>query len=155
MQKSEKWKEELDTLAHIIHKIQLDQSIKWGAEVFSYNGKNVVSFGGFKNYFTLWFYNGVFLKDKYKVLINAQEGKTKSLRQWRFTSKAEIDEMKILEYVLEAIEVEKKGLKIKPDKFEPMPLPYLLENTFKELQSLKKAFENLTPGKQKENILYQ
>ena len=40
----------------------------------------------------------------------AQDGKTKSLRQWRFKSKNEIDENRILEYIIEAIEVEKKVL---------------------------------------------
>jgi len=61
----------------------------------TYNGKGMWSInGGFKNYFTIWFYNGVFLKDKYKLLVTASEGKTKSLRQWRFTSMDEIDEKK-------------------------------------------------------------
>ena len=77
MQNNNKWTEELEMLSNIISEMPLEKSVKWGAEVFTYNGKNVVSYGGFKNYFTIWFYNGVFLKDKYKVLVNAQEGKTK------------------------------------------------------------------------------
>ena len=108
MQNNKQWAEELESLASIINKLPLEKTIKWGAEVFTYNGKNVVSYGGFKNYFMLWFFNGVFLEDKYKVLINAQEGKTKSLRQWRFTSITEIDENKITEYINEAIEIEKE-----------------------------------------------
>ena len=154
MQNSTQWKEELGLIASIFNKTLLEKSIKWGAEVFTSNGKNVVSYGGFKNYFTIWFYNGVFLKDKYKVLVNAQEGKTKSLRQWRFTSIEEIDENKILEYINEAIEVEKKGFKIKPQKFAPVPLPQLLADAFKKDKALKAAFENFTPGKQKEYIIY-
>lgn len=99
MQHNSQWTEELEMLAAIIATMPLEKAIKWGAEVFTYNGKNVVSYGGFKNYCTIWFYNGVFLEDKYKVLVNAQEGKTKSLRQWRFSSKADIDEQKIQEYI--------------------------------------------------------
>src|SRR4030066_2126314 len=117
MQNIEHWTKELEITAAIIAKAPLNKSKKWGADVFTFNGKNVVSYGGFKNYFAIWFYNGVFLKDKYKVLINAQEMKTKSLRQWRFKSIEEIDEKKILEYINEAIEIEKKGLKIMPEKF--------------------------------------
>ncbi len=154
MQNDTQWENELALIASIIDKTPLDKSIKWGAEVFTYNGKNVVSYGGFKNFFSLWFYNGVFLEDRYNVLVSAQEGKTKSLRQWRFTSKEEIDERKIVEYILEAIEVEKKGLKIKPEKFAPIPLPQLLENALKKDQVLKEAFEKLTPGKQKEYVVY-
>jgi len=154
MQSTKHWTLELAAVASLIAKAPLEKSIKWGAEVFTYNGKNVVSYGGFKNYFTIWFYNGVFLKDKYKVLINAQDGKTKSLRQWRFTSKEEIDEKKILEYISEAIEIEKKGLKIKPEKFQSVPLSQLLVDAFTVDKKLKTAFEKLTPGRQKEYILY-
>lgn len=154
MQNTEIWKKELAKIASIIAKSPLDKSIKWGAEVFTFNGKNVVSYGGFKNYFAIWFYNGVFLKDTYKVLINAQESKTKSLRQWRFTSIEEIDENKILEYISEAIEIEKKGLKIKPEKFKAVLPSQLLVDAFTADKNLKKAFEKLTPGKQKEYILY-
>jgi len=153
IQGDEQWAEELATLASIIAKAPLDKSIKWGAEVFTYNNKNVVSYGGFKNFFTIWFYNGVFLKDQYKVLIAATEGKTKSLRQWRFNSRTEIDENKILEYINEAIEIEKKGLKIKPEKFKPVPPPQLLMNAFAD-KNLLTAFGRLSPGKQKEYIVF-
>lgn len=154
MQNNNQWTEELELVASIINKLPLEKTIKWGAEVFTYNGKNVVSYGGFKNYFTIWFYNGVFMEDKYKVLVNAQEGKTKSLRQWRFTSISEIDEKKIAEYIYEAIKIEKKGLKIQPEKFVAIPVAEILETEFKTDKALKTAFEKLTPGKQKEYIVY-
>lgn len=154
MQNAGQWAEELGRIASIIAKAPLEKTIKWGAEVFTYNGKNVISYGGFKSYFTIWFYNGVFLKDKYNVLVNAQEGKTKSLRQWCFHSMEEIDKRKILEYIDEAIEVEQQGLKIKPEKFTSVPLPQLLAVALKNEENLKSAFGKLTPGRQKEYILY-
>lgn len=154
MQNNPTWTEELELVASIINKLPLEKTIKWGADVFTYNGKNVVSYGGFKNFFTLWFYNGVFMKDPYHVLVNAKEGKTKSLRQWRFTSIDEIDEKKITEYIKEAIEIEKKGLKIAPEKFVAIPVSELLQNEFQADINLKIAFEKLTPGKQKEYIVY-
>lgn len=154
MQKKEKWIKELAIIATIISKLSIEKTTKWGADVFTYNGKNVVSYGGFKNFFGIWFYNGVFLKDKYKVLVAAQS-KTKSLRQWRFTSKNEIDKKKITEYINEAIEIEKKGLKIKAEKFTPIPISELLETELNKDQNLKTNFEKLTPGKQKVYIVYQ
>lgn len=57
----ERWHKGLYVLSSIIGKMPLEKTIKWGSEVFTWNGKNVVSYGGFKNYFALWFYNGVFL----------------------------------------------------------------------------------------------
>jgi uncharacterized protein YdeI (YjbR/CyaY-like superfamily) len=154
MQDSEQWANELSMLASIIVKASLEKSIKWGSEVYTYQGKNVISYGGFRNYFALWFYNGVFLKDPYGVLVNAQEGKTKSLRQWRFTSSGEIDEKKILEYIEEAIEIENKGLKIQPARFLPVTPSDWFSQVLKKDKTLKAAFEKLTPGRQKEYILF-
>lgn len=148
------WQNELEILRSIIRKTSLTPEIKWGMEVFTWNGKHIVSYVGFKNFFSLWFYNGVFLNDKYNVLVNAQEGKTKALRQWRFTSASEIDEEKILEYITEAIENEKAGRVWKPEKSVDLELPDLMIAAFEQDQNLKSTFENLTPYKQKEYIEY-
>lgn len=59
-----------------------------------------------------------------------------------------------MEYINEAIEVEKKGLKIKPEKFKPVDLPEILKEAFNTNSDLEKAFKKLTPGKQKEHILF-
>jgi len=154
MDKINHWEKELNWLTEIIERTNLVKTIKWGSPVYTHNSKNIVSFGGFKNYFALWFYNGVFLKDPYKVLINAQEGKTKALRQWRFASMGEIDEKKILQYVNEAIRNSEEGKEIKPGKFKAVAVPGLLQKELDSDQELNSAFEKLTPGKQKEYNLY-
>jgi uncharacterized protein YdeI (YjbR/CyaY-like superfamily) len=122
---------------------------KWGGEVYTLNNKNVIGIGGFKNYFALWFFNGVFLKDEAKVLVNANEGVTKALRQWRFTSTAELDEKLILRYLNEAIANEKAGLSIKPEKKEAMQCDFF-QAALDKNTALKSALEKLTPFKQKE-----
>src|SRR5690554_4244958 len=110
------WEKEIETIRAIIAKTELEETVKWGAPVFTINGKNVVAYAGFKNYFALWFYNGVFLKDEAKVLVNAQENKTKALRQWRFEKGDDFDEKLLLRYIKEAIENEKQGKVWKPQK---------------------------------------
>ena len=65
--------------------------------------KNVIGIGACKSYSGIWFLNGVFLKDKQKKLINAQDGVTKALRQWRFSSVDEIEPELIKAYIDEAI----------------------------------------------------
>lgn len=152
MNKNNQWQEELKLIRSIIRQTELEEAIKWGTEVYTYAGKNVVSCGAFKNFLSLWFYNGVFLKDKYKVLVSAQEGKTKALRQWRFTSMDEIDEKKILEYILEAIENEKEGRVWRAEKSTASNIPEGLLTAFQNNQEMRKAFEKLTPYKQKEYI---
>ena len=53
------WAEELDMLKNILNKTPLVETTKWGAPTYTYNGKNVLGLGGFKNFFTIWFYKGV------------------------------------------------------------------------------------------------
>ncbi len=146
------WHEELAILKSIIKKTELKMAIKWGAEVFTHKGKNVVSYYGFKNYFAMWFYNGVFLQDKHKVLVNAQEDKTKALRQWRFTSKEDINEKLILEYIHEAIRNEDEGKVLKPEKSNELIIPKALLEAFKSDREFEKAFKMLPFFKQKEFV---
>lgn len=127
--KNHLWETELELLKDIISKTELVETTKWGGIVYTFNKRNVMGLGGFKDYFTIWFYDGVFLKDEQKLLINAQEGVTKNLRQWRFTSKGEINEKLILAYIAEAIENEKQGKISKPQKKESMVSTFLKMNS--------------------------
>ena len=151
--KNDIWIEELELLRAILVKTQLEVATKWGGEVYTFNGKNVIGIGGFKNYFTIWFFNGVFLKDPKKVLVNAQDGVTKALRQWRFYSKDDIDEKLILTYIHEAIENEKLGKKLAPVKKETILSDFFQKELNANLE-LKKGFEKLTPGRQREYLEY-
>jgi uncharacterized protein YdeI (YjbR/CyaY-like superfamily) len=149
------WETELDILKTIISKTTLIETNKWGGCVYVYNNKNVVGIGGFKNFFTLWFFNGAYLKDDKKRLVNANEGVTKSLRQWRFTSKDEIIESEILAYLQEAIDNEKEGKIIKPKKItEPIIIPAVFQKELDSDIQLKDAFLKFSPYKQKEFIEY-
>jgi uncharacterized protein YdeI (YjbR/CyaY-like superfamily) len=110
------WSEALALLRNIIVSTELEETLKWNAPVYTLNGKNVVGLGAFKHHFGIWFFNGVFLKDKRNLLVNAQEGKTKALRQMRFTSIDAIHEKSVTAYVKEAIENQKLGREIKADR---------------------------------------
>lgn len=149
--KTSQWAEELDLLKTIIAQTELEEMTKWGGPVYTINKKNVVGVGGFKSYVGIWFFNGVFLKDEKKVLVNANEGVTKALRQWRFSSKEELlkNEKFILQYINEAIANEKAGISQKPEKKEAI-VSELLNAEFKSDTKLKKAFEAFSPYKQRE-----
>lgn len=98
MQNESKWEHELALLKHILDSMPLEKATKWGADVYTYKGKNVVSYGGFKHHFALWFFNGVFLKDPHKLLC-ATSDNTKALRKMEFNNKAQINEAAIREYI--------------------------------------------------------
>jgi len=151
---NQQWKEAAEIVEQIINELPLTKEFKWGGDIYTYQGKNVVGYGGFKNHFAIWFYNGVFLEDKYNVLITASEGKTKALRQWRFSSSDEIEPDKIKTYIQEAIQTVIDGKEIKPEKSQTPVLAGILKKTLTQDKQLSEAFKKLTPGKQKEYILY-
>lgn len=141
----------LHILRNIMLSTELVETLKWSSPVYTINNKNVVGLGAFKNHFGIWFFNGVFLKDEKKLLVNAQEEKTKALRQMRFTSIKEIDKNIVLAYVMEAIENQKLGKEIKPDRAKKETvIPEELKKILDSNTNLKDAFQLLTPGKQRE-----
>ena len=115
LNKHQDWKKPLTKFREILLGTDLEETIKWGAPVYSLHGKNVVGTGAFKTYVGLWFFQGAFLKDPAGLLVNAQDGKTKALRQLRFTTKEEIDYDLVKKYIREAIQNQKAGKEIKPD----------------------------------------
>ncbi len=151
IEKQEKWSDALNMLRDIMISTQLEETLKWSIPTYCINGKNVIGLGAFKNHFGVWFFNGVFLKDRHNVLRNAQEGKTKAMRQLNFKSIDEIDKNIVLEYVKEAIENQKAGKEVKADRSKKaVVIPEELEAAIKANSDLKIAFESLTPGKQRE-----
>lgn len=137
-------------LRDLLNSTELEETVKWGAPVYTINGKNVVGLGAFKSYTGLWFFQGSLLKDPKKVLDSATEGQTKALRQWRFQSAKEIDPQLVLKYVHEAIENQKQNREIKAERDKPIVIPDELRQAFKNDPNLKAVFQALTKGKQRE-----
>ncbi|GAA4141046.1 hypothetical protein GCM10022216_20680 [Sphingobacterium kyonggiense] len=135
-------------------KSPLKKEFKWGSDVYTFQGKNVIGWGGFKDFFSLWFYNGVFLNDAEKVLVNASEGKTKALRQWRFKDVSEMNEKKILAYIEESVQTIRDGKEIKIERSAPREVTGILKEALNQNKEFHNAFDKLTPGKQKEYIEY-
>jgi len=146
------WIEEIVELREILILCGMEESIKWGAPVYSVNGKNIVGIGAFKSYFGIWFFQGALLKDEKNVLYNAQDGKTRAMLQWRFNSMGEINKPLVKEYVLEAIENQKKGLEIKQVKKSPPQIPSQFKLALEKDHNLKISFNELSPFKQREYI---
>ena len=138
----------------IISETELTATIKWNIPVYTLKGKNVIGLLGFKNYFGLWFYQGCYLKDNENLLINAQEGVTKALRQIRFKSMDEIDVAVVKAYIEESIENQKAGKELKPTRNVEFEVCEELASELKINTELRKSFHGLKPGKQKEYATY-
>ena len=144
------WEEELRQLHEMILTTDLKSEIKWGAPVYTLEGKNVVGLGAFKNHIGIWFFNGALLKDNTALLQNAQEGKTKALRQIRFQKGDDITTSALLPYIREAIQNQREGKVIKPVKIKTLVIPPELSKVLKSDKEMEKSFNHLSPGKQRE-----
>lgn len=147
-------KEELLILRDILLSAGLEETLKWGAPTYTYDGKNIAGIGAFKTYFGLWFFQGVLLTDPYRVLINAQKDKTRAQRQWRFQSKEEINPNQVLSYTLEAIENQKAGREIKPNLEKPVEIPPQLKDAFQNVSNLEKRYRALSLSKRRDYAEY-
>ncbi len=149
-------KDSLMLLRKVLASTELEEAIKWGGPVYTVKGKNVVGLGAFKSFVAIWFFQGALLRDENKVLVNAQEGKTKALRQWRFGTSREVEESiaSIRAYVQEAIENQKGGREIKPDRNKELVIPEELLQVFGERPNVKDAFQQLSLSRQRDYAEY-
>ncbi len=153
--KAGKWQSEFKKLREIALSTGLDEELKWGHPCYSLEGKNVFLMHGFKEYCALLFMKGALLKDPKGILIQ-QTKDVQAARQMRFTSLAEIKKLEpsIKAYMKEAIKVEKSGAKVEMKKTSQFEMPEEFEAALKANPKLKKAFTELTPGRQRGYLLY-
>src|SRR3984885_5312861 len=111
--KEGKWQEEFKKLRTILLECGLDEELKWGQACYTFQKTNIVLIHGFKEYCAFLFFKGALLKDAHGILIQQTEN-VQAARQIRFTNVREIVEMELIlkDYIQEAIEVEKAGLKV-------------------------------------------
>lgn len=148
------WHDEIARIRKILLATPLTEELKWGAPCYTFDGQNVVGVASFKSYFGLWFHQGALLRDEANVLINAQKGTTKALRQWRMSSAADIKVGVVKSYVKEAIQLVKDGRKIEPARNKPVVVPPELKTAFNKNAKAAKAFDKLRMGLQREYANY-
>ena len=149
------WQEETAQLRKIILSCELTEALKWGCPCYTHDTKNIVLIHVFKEYCALLFFKGSLLKDPAKVLIQQTEH-VQAARQMRFTNVKEIvaQTRTIKNYVYEAIEVERAGLKVALKKTKEFPMPAEFKKKLASTPKLKAAFAALTPGRQRGYLLF-
>lgn len=132
----------------------MKEECKWGKPTYTVNGKNVVIMQGFKEYFALGFFQGALLKDPKSLL--TQLGQVQAARVMKFTRAQDIaaKAATIKAYVREAIAVEKAGLRVERRKTSDFPVPEELTERFRKDPRFKRAFEALTPGRQRSYLYH-
>jgi len=150
----ERWKAEIVAMRRVLAGLPMKEECKWGKPTYTADGRNIVIMQGFKEYFGLGFFQGALLNDPEKVLV--QLGQVHAGRVMKFTSAKEIiaKAATIKAYVHEAIAVEKAGLRMKPNKTSDVPVPEELNERFRRDPRFKRAFEALTPGRQRSYLYH-
>lgn len=148
------FKKGISVLRELANKTEMEETYKWNFPVYTVNGKNVLGICAFKKHFGVWFFNGVFLSDLKSVLENAQEGKTKAMRHWKFEDEEEIDIPGVLAYMQEAVENQKKGLNLTPGQKKTLQIPKLLAGELSKSKALLSKFEAFSSYKQREFCEY-
>ena len=155
LEREDKWRAELAKLREILLASGLTEELKWGKPSYALDGKNVALIHGFKEYCAILFNKGALLSDPKGVLIQ-QTKNVQSARQIRFTSVHEVTKLAktVNAYLREAIEIERKGLKVQLKKTEDYERPAELDAALSSNARLKAAFAALTPGRQRGYIFH-
>ncbi|MCC6938265.1 MAG: YdeI family protein [Flavobacteriales bacterium] len=153
--KAGKWQQEQEKLRMILLDCGLEEEMKWGHPCYTLKKKNVVLIHAFKDYCALLFHKGALLKDDHGILIQ-QTRNVQAARQIRFTNLKEIVKLEriVKAYTHEAIEVEKAGLEVKLKPTAAFDMPEEFKNKLASIPALKKAFNALTPGRQRGYLLH-
>ena len=155
IQKTKKWQAEFEKLRAIILDANLTEEVKWGAPCYTLEGNNVVLIHGFKEYCAILFIKGVLLDDSLGILIQQTEN-VQSARQIRFSSMDDIDKMEsvLKTYILNAIEVEKSGVKVVNQNSNDLVFADEFKQKLSEVSGLQAAFDALTPGRKRAYNFY-
>ena len=150
----DRWDAEIAKMRRVLADLAMTEECKWGKPTYTVDGKNIVILQGFKEYFALGFFQGALLKDPKKVLV--QLGQVQAGRVMKFTSVKDIaaNTATIKAYVREAIAVEKAGLRVEKKRTADFPVPEELTERFRRDARFKRAFEALTPGRQRSYLYH-
>ena len=155
LNKEERWRPEMLELRRILLDCQLTEELKWGKPCYIYGKSNVVILYALKDFCGPGFFKGSLLIDEEEILVKPGEN-SQSVRYIKFTNTQQIIEKEAIlkAYIVQAIEVEKAGLKVDFKEKEELVFPGELQKKFDNNSALKAAFESLTPGRQREYNLY-
>jgi uncharacterized protein YdeI (YjbR/CyaY-like superfamily) len=145
-----RWKNEMRIIRAILLDCQLVECMKWRVPCYTFNNKNLFIIACFREFCALSFLKGSLLKDEQQLLISPGEA-SQSVKFMKFTNESGIEKLRdvIKQYIFEAIELEEKGVKVDKLASKEFELVIELQDELDKDKVLKKAFENLTIGRQR------
>ncbi len=153
--KDDKWQDAVKEMRTIALSTGLSEELKWGCPCYTFKGSNIILIHTFKDYCAYLFFKGALLNDPEGILVQQTEN-VQSARQIRFTKLNQILEMESIlkAYILQAIEIDKAGLKVELKKTVEFNMPEEFQTKLEQDADLKTAFEALSPGRQRGYLLH-
>lgn len=149
------WEEPLKIFREIVLDCGLTEECKWGMPCYSVNGKNVLIISAFKDYCSLNFFKGSLIQDELGLLSKAGENSEASRMLKTTTTQHLLDHVDAIKAIIfQAIDIEKAGLKTTPKPIDSYPVPEEFVEILQQNNSLKLAYEALTPGRQKSYLMH-
>ena len=151
--RSDAWPEEMAALRAILLGCGLSEAIKWGKPCYCLDDANVVLIQEFSDHLALMFFKGVLLDDSEQVL-HDQGPNSHAAKRMVFTSVDDVEKLAdvVTTYVEQAIAHEQAGTEL-PARPDEELAPELADRLASDDQ-LAEAFNNLTPGRQREYNLH-
>jgi uncharacterized protein YdeI (YjbR/CyaY-like superfamily) len=147
------WQAEIQKLRSILVECGLDEALKWGKPCFLFQGTNVAIIQPFKQHCALLFFKGALLQDPHGLL-RTQGENTQAAKRLEFTKSTPIKKLAVASYVKQAIQLEKDGRKVQFKAKHELELPQELTFILQRDPKLAKAFQSLTPGRQRGYIMH-
>lgn len=147
------WPDEIAALRPLLLETGLDESIKWGKPCYALGDANIAIVQEFSDRLALMFFKGILLQDPAGVLEEVGPN-SHAARRMTFSSVEDVQRLAdvVTAYVSEAIAVEEAGTPVPPRPEEEIADE--LQERLASDPELSAAFDELTPGRQREYNLH-
>ncbi|MDW4497385.1 YdeI/OmpD-associated family protein [Sulfitobacter sp. D35] len=152
--KLERWQDVARALRGVLLDSPLDEAFKWRSPVYTLGKANVCNIGVAKPYCAIGFFKGVLMQDPEGLLV-APGANSRVIRMAKFTTAEEVAAQSgtLGHLIAEAVRLEEVGAKIDLPK-DDFSYPDELRQQMAQDAELKRAFEALTPGRQRGWVLH-
>ena len=147
------WTAPLQALRALLQKSELTETMKWGSPTYTLDGKNVAMLVAFKERCALQFFKGALMEDP-EALLRSPGPNSQHVRLLEVRSLSEVKKVRAAAegFIEQAIALERSGAKV--ERKAASALPAELLRRFQQEPALARAFEALTPGRQRSHALH-
>ena len=149
------WQDELRAMRKLALATGMAEEVKWGKPTYVLDGANLIGLLPLKDACVMNFFKGALLKDP-KNMLEIPGEHSRSSRFLKVTALDQITsrESDIVALLDAAVAAEKAGEQIDFSQNREIPIPEELRAALDADATLRKAFDDLTPGRKRGYLIY-